>query len=100
MLFSIHCRDAAGSAGPRQDKLADHLAHIETVVDAICVAGPLMDTDGKTVVGSLLVIEAEDQAAATAFVEADPYWSAGVWESVDINPFVGAAGSWVGGVTW
>lgn len=100
MLFAIHCRDAAGSAGPRQDKLAEHLAHIETVIDAIRIAGPLLDKDGENVIGSLLVIEVEDMAAAEVFIESDPYWAAGVWESIDIDPFVGAAGSWAGGVTW
>ena len=37
--------------------------------------------------GSLLVIEADDIAAARAFAAADPYAKAGLFASVDIRPW-------------
>jgi uncharacterized protein YciI len=37
--------------------------------------------------GSLFIIEAEDMAAAEAFVADDPYSQAGLFETVVIRPF-------------
>ena len=47
MLVSIYCKDAPGSAGPRQDKLAEHIEHVEAIEDRIKVAGPVMGADGE-----------------------------------------------------
>jgi uncharacterized protein YciI len=48
----------------------------------------------------LLVVKAASVAEAHALVEADPYFKADFWTSVDIQPFWGVAGAWVGGKTW
>jgi uncharacterized protein YciI len=37
--------------------------------------------------GSMLIVEAADLAAAKAFSAADPYTTAGLFESVEIRPF-------------
>lgn len=100
MPIVVIARDAPGSAAPRQAQLAAHLAHVETVIDRILVAGPLRDPAGGAIVGSLLVLDVADEAAARAFMAADPYHAAGVWSSLECTVFSGAAGTWVGGVTW
>ena len=50
------------------------------------LAGPFMDAAGQSV-GSLLLIEVEDQAAAEAFAAADPYAQAGLFASVEVKPW-------------
>jgi uncharacterized protein YciI len=50
------------------------------------LGGPFVDADGK-MIGSLLIIEAADLAAAEAFAAADPYKAADVFESVTIREF-------------
>ncbi len=97
-LFAFYCRD--GEAGPalRAKVLHKHLAHIEAHIDDYAVAGPLKQ--GEATIGSLLVIKADDEASARARFEADPYFNAGVWQSINVSPFVAVAGEWVGGVTW
>ncbi|MCX9147983.1 YciI family protein [Erythrobacter sp. WG] len=97
-LFAFHCRDHAGSAALRAEALAAHLAHIEAHMDHYAVAGPLKE--GDATVGSLLVIRAEDAAEAKARFAADPYVSAGVWESITCDEFRAVAGEWVGGAAW
>jgi len=82
------------------EKLAEHLAHIETVIDRIKIAAPLHDEDEAEFVGSMLVVTANDIADARAFIEADPYFRAGVWREVVIDKLGFAAGEWVGGITW
>ena len=46
------------------------------------VGGPF--TDGS---GSLIVADFEDEAAAKAFVQTDPYVTKGVFGRVEIRPF-------------
>ena len=97
-LFAFMCRDGEGSAALRQQALADHLAHVEAHIDDYAVAGPLVE--GERTVGSLLVIKAADAAEARARLAADPYFAAGVWESVTSDEFRAVAGDWVGGAAW
>lgn len=96
--FACYCRDNADSAATRQSALAEHLAHVQANIGRYLVAGPLKD--GEAVVGSLLVIEADDCTDARSFIECDPYFAAGVWRSIDVEEFLGVAGTWVGGAAW
>ena len=100
MLVSIYCKDAEGSAEPRESNLADHLKHIEAVEEKIMVGGPVMGPDRNSAVASLMVVEVDSLDEATAMVDTDPYYLAGVWQEVDIHEFKGVAGSWVGGRIW
>ncbi len=51
------------------------------------VAGATLDPDSETMNGSLFIIEAEDVAAAEAFIAEDPYNQAGLFETIIIRPF-------------
>jgi uncharacterized protein YciI len=93
-LFAVRCIDAPGAAPLRQQHLAAHLAHVEAQMERYRIAGPLAGT------GSLLVIEADDTDSARVFIMADPYGQAGVWAEVIVEPFMAAAGTWVGGAAW
>ena len=86
MLFALVCTDRPGALDLRLATRATHLAYLETYQDRLVHAGPLLDIDGRPC-GSLLVIEAEDRAAAEGFAEADPYAKAGLFESAVIRPF-------------
>ena len=97
-LFAVYCRDAENSAELRQKFMAEHLANVEAVVGKIAVAGPLKE--GADTVGSLFVVKADDEASARAVLEADPYFAAGVWQSIEVDQFLAVAGDWVGGITW
>ena len=100
MLVSIYCKDAPGSAAPRQDKLAEHLKHVESIEDRIMVGGPIMGADGEQAVASLLVVDVDGLDEATEMMHTDPYFEAGVWQEINIQEFKGVVGSWVGGKTW
>ncbi len=97
-LYAFYCRDGENGAALREKFLAAHLAHIETAIDKIAVAGPLKQNDET--VGSLLVVKAENETQARETLEADPYFSAGVWQSIKVDQFLGVAGDWVGGAAW
>lgn len=99
MYFAIHLIDRPDSAEPRAASLKDHLEFVEANLSRIQVAGPLRDADGQTR-GSLYVLNAADQSDAMALLQADPYFTAGVWETPVIHEFLGVAGDWVGGKNW
>jgi uncharacterized protein YciI len=86
MLFALVCTDKPRSLELRLAVRPAHLTFLETYVDKLVAAGPLLDPDGRPC-GSLLVVEVEDAAAAAGFAEADPYAKAGLFESVIIRPY-------------
>lgn len=87
MLFMFHCVDKAGAADVRTANRADHLAYLEANADRIFAAGPLLSDDQSGMVGSLLIVECADAAAADAFAVNDPYAKAGLFDSVTIRPW-------------
>lgn len=87
MLFMFHCTDKAGAADVRAGNRNAHLDYLEAHKDRIFAAGPLLGDDGNGMVGSLLVIECADKAAAEDFAANDPYAKAGLFEKVEIRPW-------------
>ncbi len=85
-LFSIICRDKPGALEARMAARADHLAYVGGYGEAVKVAGPFLSDAGE-MIGSLLIMEFADKAAAQAFVSGDPYGKAGVFASVEILAF-------------
>ena len=49
-------------------------------------AGPTTDEADQVVTGSVLVIQAEDRAAAEAWAAGDPYAKAGLFSSTAVTP--------------
>jgi len=86
MLFALVCTDKPQSLPVRLAVREAHLTYLETYVDRLHLAGPLLDAEQRPC-GSLLVVDVEDAAAAAGFAEADPYAKAGLFESVVIRPF-------------
>lgn len=85
MLFVIIGHDARGAAERRPIHRPAHLAHLEEIAKAgkLILAGPL--TDGA---GSLIVVDAESQAEVWEAVARDPYVRNGIFERVEVHPFL------------
>jgi len=86
MLFAAHCLDKAGALQVRLDNRADHLAYI-TKVDSVVFGGPLLQDDGETFKGSLLVFDVNSREEVDAILAADPYTKAGLFETVTVSVF-------------
>lgn len=82
-VFMILGRDRPNTSALRAETRPAHLAHIETLRDTVVRAGPFSAPDG-TPLGSLILAEFEDLAAAQSFVDADPYTIAGLFEEVTV----------------
>ena len=91
MFFVLHAFDKAGALDMR---LANYDAHKAFLSDtsayrvSVIMSGPLVADDGKTMIGSLMILEAPDRAAVEAFNRADPFYAAGIWEKVQITGFM------------
>lgn len=86
MQFAIYCLDKPDSLQLRLDTRPTHLVYLDSFEDKLVFAGPLLAEDGKSPIGSLLVFEGADAAAAKAFADGDPYAKAGLFAQVTIRP--------------
>ena len=87
MLYVLICTDKPNSTAVRMEARSRHLAYIDQHKAHIPIAGPFMSEHGQTMLGSLIVFEAADLAAARAFSAQDPYTQAGLFSNVDIKPW-------------
>jgi uncharacterized protein YciI len=93
-LFVLACHDRPGALDLRMATREAHLGYIREHADRVKLGGPFLNAEGG-MAGSLLIIEAESEADALAFSEADPYRRAGLFGRVDITPFRATVGAWV-----
>ncbi len=87
MHFALRCLDKPDGLALRQQTRPDHLAYLERHAQHVLVGGPLLDGDGATPIGSLLIVDFEDRAAVDRFVADDPYTKAGLFADVDVTPW-------------
>jgi uncharacterized protein YciI len=85
MLFVIIGHDARDAQEKRPIHRPAHLAHLEPLAQAgrVILAGPL--TDGA---GSLIVVDADSLAAVWELVGRDPYVVNGIFDRVEVHPFL------------
>ncbi len=87
MLFAFHLLDRPDAQELRLSTRPAHKAYLAAAADRIAFAGPLLAEDGQRMVGSLLVLEFPDLAAAHAWLEHEPFTQAGVYGRTDIHAF-------------
>ncbi|MCX5494710.1 YciI family protein [Kaistia dalseonensis] len=69
-------------------RLANRPAHIEWLKSSgIPIAGPFLDETGEGMIGTLLIVEADDEAGVVAIIDNDPYAKADLFESRQIRPW-------------
>jgi uncharacterized protein YciI len=95
MWYVIRGYDRAGMLTARRQARPDHLARLLQLRDAgrLLTAGPLPAIDSPDpgpagFRGSLLILEFESQSAAEGWAAADPYVTAGVFERVEVLPYL------------
>jgi uncharacterized protein YciI len=87
MLFAIYCRDKKDHLQVRLDNRPAHVEYLKIFAGQHVCTGPLLTEDGQGMIGSLLVMDFADRAAAEDFAKNDPYAKAGLFDSVAITPF-------------
>jgi uncharacterized protein YciI len=87
MKYVLICEDRKDSLEVRLGNRDKHLAYLGELGDRVSLAGPMLSDDGESMVGSMLIIEAESADEIEAIAAGDPYALAGLFEKVTIRPF-------------
>ena len=94
MFYVIYGTDVADSLEKRKAARPDHLARIEHLQNEgrLLLAGPCPaidceDPGSAGFTGSVIVAEFDSLEDARAWADADPYVTAGVYQSVSVKPF-------------
>jgi uncharacterized protein len=88
--FVLYAIDGPDSVAIRKSTRPAHLDYLASLGVRYKAGSPLLAEDGTTSIGSMVVIEAADLAAAKATYDGDPFMKAGLWSRVEIRQL----GSW------
>lgn len=92
MLFVAICLDKPDHVDLRLATRNAHLAYLTEHAPRVKLGGAFLDSAGEKPIGSMLIIEAEHEAAARTLLAADPYAQAGLFASVELRPWRRAIG--------
>ena len=84
MYYAIVCTDKPHIGELREKTRPAHGVYLKQHSDKMHIGGPFEDDDGN-IVGTLLIINVEDRAAALSFTAHEPLHAAGVFESVVVR---------------
>lgn len=94
MYYSIYAKDNENSLQPRRGAGPAHRRRLEALLDQgrLLAAGPHPAIDSEApgpagFSGSLIIAEFASLEEARAWADADPYFAAGVYASVEVKPF-------------
>ncbi len=82
MYVSLIARDKAGALEIRKANRSAHLDYLKET-GVVAQAGPLLDGNGQ-MIGSLIILEVADMAAAESWAANDPYAKAGLFADVQL----------------
>lgn len=80
--FALICIDKPDSLALRLANRDAHLAYVAQT-GVVVQAGPFLD-EGEAMIGSLLILDVADRAAAVDWGANDPYFKAGLFDSVQV----------------
>ena len=86
MQFVALCTDKPNGLEIRMQHRPEHLAWLEANKARVLLAGPFLDGAGQ-MTGSMLVIEAADEADAKAFLAGDPFAKVGLFSASEVKPW-------------
>lgn len=85
MLFVVMAKDKPDSLALRMATREAHFAYARET-NVIKLGGPFLDANGD-MAGSLIIFEAANLEAAKRWQQNDPYNKAGLFQSVDLQPW-------------
>lgn len=85
MAFHVFCLDKPGAEELRARLRPAHVAYIAAHRHVLDHAGRLSSDDSVTAVGSALTVNFETRAEVEAFIDGEPYFKAGIFESVVVR---------------
>ncbi|MFN8347225.1 MAG: YciI family protein [Spirosomataceae bacterium] len=94
MLYVVHAYDYTDSEAldRRMSVRGRHLEGAKVLKSNgnFIMGGALLDPDGK-MIGSMMVVDFEEERQMNQWLQNDPYVTGKVWEKIDVKPFRQAA---------
>lgn len=100
LIIARDIADAERAAQLRSAHLDGHLAHVEAHWRRYINAGPIRNPGETRLIGSTFLVFADSEADARAFASGDPYFSCGLYETVEIFEQTVSIGQYLGGKIW
>jgi uncharacterized protein YciI len=85
MPYAIITFDKPGSAAVRGDNRDRHLAYLKQNQHRLLAAGAMLHDDGGTGEGGVILLDTDVRDEAEAFIAADPYTQAALFEKVIVT---------------
>ena len=85
MHYAIWATDKPDNLERRMEVRPSHLDYWGKQDVTVIYGGPKLDPDGNPC-GSVLILDVSDSATAQGLAEADPYWTDGVFETLEVVP--------------
>ena len=85
MHWLIKCRSRPDTDALRLATIDAHRKFLDGYAEVTWYSGPLFTDDNKNAIGSLRLIEFPDRDAALAYINADPYTKAGIFEAITVE---------------
>ena len=86
MHFVALCTDKPDGLEIRMQHRPEHLGWLEANKSRILLAGPFLSAEGK-MTGSMLIVEAADEADAQALLAGDPFAKVGLFSASEVKPW-------------
>lgn len=100
LVIARDIEDVDKAAALRRDHLDGHLAHVEAHWERYLNAGPIRQPGETRLIGSTFLIFANDEADARSVVAGDPYFTSGLYASVEVFAQTLSIGRYLGGKIW
>jgi uncharacterized protein len=85
MPYVIQTFDKPGHAHVRTANRAVHLDYLEKHKGKLLAAGAVIQDDGSTGEGGLIIVDTEDRKVAEDFIANDPFTTAGLFAKVTVT---------------
>ena len=85
MHWLIKCRSKPDTDALRMATIDAHRGFLDGYPEVTWYSGPLFTDDNKNAIGSLRLIEFPNRAGALAYINADPYTKAGIFQAITIE---------------
>jgi uncharacterized protein YciI len=86
MHFVALCTDKPDGLEIRMQHRPEHLGWLEANKSRILLAGPFLSAEGQ-MTGSMLIVEAADEADAQALLAGDPFAKVGLFSASEVKPW-------------
>ena len=85
VLYIIYQVDRPGAEAVRAALRTEHFAYLDQHRDILVLGGAMLDEDGATRTGSVLIVNVRTWAEAEEFSVNEPFRRGGLFERVEIN---------------